>query len=708
MEIVAPAGEYSKLEAAILGGANSCYLGLKGFGARRNAGNFTMDELKKAIDFAHLHNVKVYLTLNTIFKDKEIEALYENIKTIYEYGIDAFIVQDFGMFHFLKKNFPDVELHGSTQMTISNYAEAQFLKDLGFDRVVLSRELTFEEIKSIKEKVDLELEIFVSGALCVSYSGNCYLSSFVGGRSGNRGMCAQPCRKKYKVNNEESYFFSPRDQLMDYEEVEKLQNIGVESIKVEGRMKSENYVFETVSYYRDLLSGDKSRNRLVEKVFNRGYSKGYFYGVDKKLMNTKYSFDLGVELGKIDKKEIKLKEDLALGDGVVFLDKNYEKISGSYINKILVNDEKVSVSQKGQKIKITMPKGARYVYKNYDKDTMDKLSSDIKRNKRREAIDMKLVAHENKELELSLTFNNISVTVTGPTLEKAKNLADKEKIREKLGELGETSFYLDNFDFDYKEAFLPFSMIKSIRRQGVEDLKVKIVDSYRRKAEEKWMLQRTFEKLNKKEKIRVVCREKWQFDYVKELGYKEVYMKNPDVIREGRVEEVDLSNPLAGSLFQLINNKNNNVYLDWNQNISNSYAIYLLKEKFEILKSLCISPELKEKDLIEINSFGLEKELVIYGRLRAMYIEKDLGENILVNEQKDKIMVVRNKWGNSEVYYTEPMNLIPKLNNLKNMFYDIFRIEFTFEDKEEIREVLDSLKSKKGKYMPYNFEVGVY
>lgn len=708
MEIVAPAGEYSKLEAAILGGANSCYLGLKGFGARRNAGNFTLDELKKAIDFAHLHNVKVYLTLNTIFKDKEIEALYENIKTIYEYGIDAFIVQDFGMFHFLKKNFPDVELHGSTQMTISNYVEAQFLKDLGFDRVVLSRELTFEEIKSIKEKVDLELEIFVSGALCVSYSGNCYLSSFVGGRSGNRGMCAQPCRKKYKVDNEETYFFSPRDQLMDYDEVEKLQSIGVESIKVEGRMKSENYVFETVSYYRDLLNGNKNRNRIVEKVFNRGYSKGYFYGVDKKLMNTKYSFDLGVELGKIDKKEIKLMEDLSLGDGVVFLDKNYEKISGSYVNKIFVNDEKVTSSKKGQKIKITMPKGARYVYKNYDKDTMDKLSSDIKRSKRREAVDMKLVAHENKALELSLTFNNTSVTIIGPILEKAKNLADKEKIREKLGELGETTFYLENFDFDYKEAFLPFSMIKSIRRQGVEELVDKVINSYRKKASIKWVLDRGFEKEKKDERIRVVCKEKWQVDYVKTLGYKEVYLKNPDVVREGKVEDVDLSNPLAGSLMQVINNTNEKVYLDWNQNISNSYAINLLKERFDKLESLCISPELKEKDLLEINSFGLEKELVIYGRLRAMYIEKDLGDKLLINEKKDEILVIRNKWGNSEVYYKEPMNLIPKLNTLKNMCYDIFRVEFTLEDKDEIREVLDSIKSRKGKYTPYNFEVGVY
>ncbi len=521
-------------------------------------------------------------------------------------------------------------------------------------------------------------------------------------------MCAQPCRKKYKVNNEESYFFSPRDQLMDYEEVEKLKDIGVESIKIEGRMKSEKYVFETVSYYKDLLNGNKNRSRLVEKVFNRGYSKGYFYGIDKELINTQYSFDLGVDLGTIDKKEIKLKEKLHLGDGVVFLDKNYEKISGTYINKIIIDEKKVSQGEKGQNVKISMPKGTRYVYKNYDKNTMDKLTRDIKSTRRREGLDVKVFAHKGEKLELTLSASKHKISLLGSVVEEAKNLASEEKVREKIGELGETPFYLNKFEFDYKEAFLPFSMLKSIRRQGVEELEKKIITSYRRIANKKWVLDRIFDKVKKEEKIRIVCKEEWQVDFVKKLGYEEVYLKNPDVVREERIETIDLNNPLSGSLYQLINNKNNEVYLDWNQNISNSYAIYLLKEKFEKLKSLCISPELKERDLVEIKSFGLMKELVIYGRLRAMYIEKDLGEGILINEQKDKILVVKNNFGNSEVYYTEPMNLIPKLDILKNMFYDIFRIEFTFEDKEEIREVLDSLKSKKGKYIPYNFEVGVY
>ena len=195
MKIVAPAGSIERFHAAIKAGADEIYMGLKGFGARRNAVNLTLEEYKEALDYAHARGVKVFLTLNTIMMDVEIEAIAINLRELYKHGLDAVIVQDFGLAEFIKINFPGLELHGSTQMTVANHIEANYLKSIGFERVVLPRELTFEEIKEIREKSDIELEIFVSGALCISYSGNCYMSSFIGGRSGNRGMCAQPCRK---------------------------------------------------------------------------------------------------------------------------------------------------------------------------------------------------------------------------------------------------------------------------------------------------------------------------------------------------------------------------------------------------------------------------------------------------------------------------------------------------------------------------------
>lgn len=373
MEIVAPAGDYNRFLASVKAGGDAIYLGLKGIGARRKAPNFTLDELREAIDYAHLRGVRVYLTLNTIYKDLEIESLYENLKALYNHGIDAFIIQDLGMAKFIKDNFPQIEIHGSTQMTVSNHVEANYLYDLGFKRVVLSRELSFEDIKSIKEKSKIELEIFVSGALCVSYSGNCYMSSFIGSRSGNRGLCAQPCRKKYTCGQEEKYFFSPKDQLMGEKEIELLQSIGVESIKVEGRMKSEEYVYETVSYYRDLLEKNYRENESY-KLFNRGYSKGYFYGENKELMNNNFSFDLGYLLGIIKGGKISLEDRLKLGDGVVYLDKSYNKIGGEYISKIiLISGDSVKFAEKGQSIILKAPKEVYYVHKTYDKDFYDKI-----------------------------------------------------------------------------------------------------------------------------------------------------------------------------------------------------------------------------------------------------------------------------------------------------------------------------------------------
>jgi len=229
MNIVAPAGNYEKLEAAIKAGANEVYFGLKGFGARRNNQNLNIKEILDGIDYAHLRGVKTLLTLNTIMKDVEIDSAYYNISRIYEHGIDAVIVQDLGFVKFLKENFPELTIHGSTQMTVANHVEVNKLKELGLSRVVLARELSFEEIKSIREKTDIELEIFVSGSLCIAYSGNCYISSFIGGRSGNRGLCAYSCRKKFQdEEGNKAYFLSPNDQLLQTEEINKLKEIGIE------------------------------------------------------------------------------------------------------------------------------------------------------------------------------------------------------------------------------------------------------------------------------------------------------------------------------------------------------------------------------------------------------------------------------------------------------------------------------------------------
>ena len=711
MEIVAPAGDYNRFLACIKGGADSIYLGLKGVGARRKAPNFTLEELKEAIDFAHLKGVKVYLTLNTIFKDVEIEALYTNIKQIYEWGVDAFIVQDIGMLKFLKDNFPKVELHGSTQMTVSNHVEAQFYKDLGLTRIVLSRELSFEDIKSIKEKCDIDLEIFVSGALCVSYSGNCYLCSFIGSRSGNRGLCAQPCRKIYRSETKDSYFLSPKDQLMGQKEIEMLSSIGVESIKVEGRMKSEEYVYETVNYYKDLLNGFY-RNNESFKLFNRGYSTGYFYGENKNLMNNNFSFDLGYLLGILKGRELELNDKIMLGDGIVYLDKDYNKIGGEYISKIITDkNENLRTAEKSQKIYLNkIPEGAYYVHKTYDKELYDKLNKELKEGKRRVPVDIKFEIKKAEKVKLSLTYKNIQVEVLGQELELAKNPLSVDKVKEKVEELGETPFIARNTQINYDgEAFLSFAYLKELKREAANLLEEKIIESFRRIAKEEIVLEKSYDFNKKKPKIFVSVLNENQYNFVRSLGITDVYYKNPDVAKESNLEKIDKNNRLCGNLYQLLTSNEKELWLDWNNNIINSYAMNVLKN-IPKLQGVFISPEIKREDTQKIDSFELKKGIVVYGKMRVMYIEKDLikEKEEIINEQTDKLVLVKNQFGNTEVYLNEELNLIPKLDEIENLGLDYIKLEFTFEDNDKIKEILDSIEKRSGQYKAYNFESGLY
>ena len=710
MEIVAPAGDYNRFLASVKAGGNAIYLGLKGIGARRKAPNFTLDELKEAIDYAHLRGVKIYLTLNTIYRDSEIESLYENLKTLYNYGIDAFIVQDFGMAKFIKDNFPQIEIHGSTQMTVSNHVEANFLLDLGFKRVVLSRELSFEDIKNIKEKSQIELEIFVSGALCVSYSGNCYMSSFIGSRSGNRGLCAQPCRKKYTSTGEEKYFLSPKDQLLGQKEIELLQSIGVESIKVEGRMKSEEYVYETVSYYKDLLRANYRENESY-KLFNRGYSKGYFYGDNKELMNNNFSFDLGYLLGIIKGGKILLEERLKLGDGIVYLDKAYNKIGGEYISKlILANGNSVKEVEKGQTILLKAPKEAYYVHKTYDKDFYDKIEKALKEEKRKLPIEITMDIEKNQEIKICFKHKNIVIDLKGQILEEAKKSINIEKIKEKIEELGETAFYSEKTIINYdNEAFISFSYIKELKREASLKLQDAIISSYRRKAEEKVLLRKDYVIKEKKAKIMVSVLNEKQYNFVKSLGIEEVYYKPFDVAKEDKLHKINLNTRLCGNLYQVLKSKEKNLWLDWNNNVINSYAFYTLKN-INNLEGIFISPELKKEDMEKIDSFSLKKGILIYGKPRLMYIEKALEEEKIdvFNEEKDKFILIKNPLGNTEVYLDEALNLIPKLDEIEKMGFDYYKLEFTFENQEEIKEIIETIETRQGSYKGYNFERGLY
>ncbi len=720
MKIVAPAGNMERFYSAISATADEIYLGLKGFGARRNAENFTVEELKKAIDYAHLRGSRIFLTLNTIMTNREIELLYSTLKDLYNYGLDAIIVQDLGYAEYLHKNFPSIEIHGSTQMTVANYYEINYLKELGFKRIVLPRELCFEEIKEIRKNTDIELEVFVSGSLCISFSGNCYMSSFIGGRSGNRGMCAQPCRKEYKTScGEKSYFLSPKDQLYGLDEIKKLQEIGVESIKVEGRMKDVSYVYETVSYFRNLINGiDKEEN--THKLFNRGYSKGYFYDNDKNIMNRDYSYNMGEKIGEVVGKSIRLDEDIVSGDGITFVSKNYKNLGGTYINKI---------AYKNEKLILNFPDGTKYIFRNYNKRLNDEISKKLKSSDKKLEINFNLTAKLNEKLILKiyledengnriLNLEEISETLTQKAQKRAIN---EEDIKEKLSEIGDSEFTVKNIKIDIDEnIFIPLSELKNLKRNAVEKFRERILSYFRRdldnelKENNQEYFKLEIEKDEPKDlEIRVIVSNEEQKNFLEniknEYNIKEIYYKTYDIAKQSMLGQHNLDNKLASNLYELLENKNSAVMLNWNMNIVNSYTINVL-EKIKKLESFIISPEINFSKIRELGKTRLKKALLIYSKLKGMTIDVDIADSkneIITNKENDKFNIIKNNYG-TEIFLDKPLNIINIIDDIKKLNIDIVVLEFTTETIEGIKKVLKQLKTRKGEYREYNYKRGVY
>ena len=284
VEILSPAGSYESFLAAIHAGADAVYAGGPRFGARAFADNFTEETLKQAIDYAHFHGRKVYLTVNTLLKDREIETLHDYLEPLYLHGLDAVIVQDVGVLELIRHDFPDLEIHASTQMSSVNVKAAQFLQSQGVTRVVPAREISLEEIQEIYRATGMEIECFVHGALCYCYSGQCLLSSLIGGRSGNRGQCAQPCRLPYTADGKQKYYLSLKD-ICTLELIPDLIEAGIDSFKIEGRMKSLHYIATVVSTYRKLIDtycadpdhfNKEGYRKEIEKAANRALCTGFF------------------------------------------------------------------------------------------------------------------------------------------------------------------------------------------------------------------------------------------------------------------------------------------------------------------------------------------------------------------------------------------------------------------------------------------------
>lgn len=490
-ELLAPAGGMPQLKAAVENGADAVYLGGKLMNARINADNFDDEMMKAAVSYAHLRNVKVYVTMNILIKDDELEEALHYSKKLYEIGVDALIVQDLGFARLLKRRLPAMRLHLSTQGTVYNRSGVKLAKELGFERVVLAREVELSEMISISRENLAEMEVFVHGALCVCYSGQCQMSRVLGGRSGNRGMCAQPCRLPFTPEGERdgSYLLSPKD-LCTIDGLGKLCEAGVAAIKIEGRMKSPEYVALVTGIYRKYLDEYKYHGKYevsqedrvkLQQVFNRGgFTAGYLEGNPAAdLMSGELSKHQGVYIGKVisaagrDLIDVELFQKLSMGDGVEIRNKNMPGNVVTYLkvikdNVVRIGDIKGSVRSGDKVYKITDKE-----LMNDAKETFDSKSSSVRRNYRKIDVNAEFTAKVGEYPKLVITEGGISIEKQGS--EKGERAVNKaitpDYISKQLGKTGDLPFNIEKTTFNIEENIsLPVSTINNMRREAFEEL----------------------------------------------------------------------------------------------------------------------------------------------------------------------------------------------------------------------------------------------
>ena len=494
VEILSPAGSYESLKAAIVAGADAVYVGGSRFGARAYADNLHEDKLLEAIDYVHLHGRKIYLTVNTLLKEKELqEELYEYLHPYYKHGLDAVIVQDMGVLQFVKQHFPDLPIHASTQMTITNVLGAKMLEKLDVERVVTARELQIDEVAEISSQTNLEIESFVHGALCYCYSGQCLYSSLLGGRSGNRGQCAQPCRLPYKVGGDKNtqYIMSLKD-MCTLEYIPELVEAGIYSFKIEGRMKKPEYVALVTAMYRKyvdlyLKKGKKGfrvevkdREMLMD-LYNRGGSHGGYYhtknGRDMlSLTRPNHAGVPALQVIKSTGKNVSVKAlvDIHKGD-VIELPDGAE-------NYTFASDVRV-----GQNVNIITHKKQLFardaiLNRTRNEQLITGIHENIIRREVKEKINGKLILSSTDFAKLTVSYADIIVDVTGDIAQEAiKQPMDIARIEKQMRKTGNTPFEFETLDIElHGNLFMPMQSLNELRRNALEELERRIVNEYRR------------------------------------------------------------------------------------------------------------------------------------------------------------------------------------------------------------------------------------
>ena len=698
VELLAPSGNFECVKAAVASGANAVYLGGQLFSARAYANNFSTEELDKVCDYCHGYGVKVYVTVNTLYKDSEFEQLIRFIDDLYRIGVDGLIMQDLGAISLVRKCYPDLPVHASTQLTANSLDEVKAFEAMGLTTVVLSRELSLEEIKYICSNTSVRIEVFIHGALCVSYSGQCYISSVLGNRSGNRGKCAQNCRLEYTLSSEgkklaEGHLLSTKD-ICTVDHLKELLDCGVASLKIEGRMKTPEYVAQVTSVYRHYIDEYYKGNYMkisaedmlaLQFSFNRGgFSEGYLkVRSGPEMMCPVHPRNWGVYSGKVisydAKRElvtIRFNCDMNTGDGVEIWSDD-ENGTGFYVNKAVRKNETAVFKVKGRIRK------DQAVYQTFNKALNDAIDHEYKNSHRKIDVKCQASVKAGREMTMTLKYGDMEVSVNGiiPSVSVNQPLTT-ETVLKQLSKTGNTNVNISEMDLDLDEGlFVNRADLNSLRNQAVDKLNEAIIVNSKRKSAGAVLPELTSRKAEGDYRVNVLVRNMEQFkavindelvetvylpcrsdfDYaeaieLRHLKGKKAVIKLPRLWRQhtqntyGEVLKKAAESLADGFMihnigqFQHMKAIGKPLYLDFTGNVINSYTRAFWNRMERV--SLSIEASIEEIEKLADNT---KAEVLVYGRLPLMITEQCPVGNYVGNKKR----IFCRKKNSPEKYYLE-------------------------------------------------------
>lgn len=719
-ELLAPAGNFEALVAAISNGADAIYLGMDKFGARAYASNFNEETFKQAIEYAHLREVKIYVTMNTIIFEDEVEPMKEMVDFLVLSNVDGIIVQDLVILDYIVNKYPDLEAHCSTQMGIDDLEGTLLFKELGAKRVVLSREVEIEKIKEIKKIAKIPLEIFVHGALCVSYSGNCLMSGLIGYRSGNRGRCVGSCRKPFNlidttnnINYGNSYILSMKD-LCTIDYINEYKDI--DSLKIEGRMKEPAYVANVVSTYRKALDNQitKADKINLSKTFNRTFTKGYIFHEDKKnITNIDKPNNYGYLIGKIiakNKLGYKIKLDKVLNQNdIIRIDHNGEDINLTVVkmcddtNKLINSSSTTCYINIKEELAI-----GDLVYKTKDYLFYNEIEKTYPKEFKRFKLDIEVYAYTNNPLVINCSYKNHYVTYEGQDIltEAINKPTDEAIFVKQFDRLNDTVYSLGNVNYNGDNCFIPAKLINDARRQIVELMNNKRLE---RKYEIKNEASSSKINFPKQEvKLAVFASTPEQYEAAKECGIEIIY-NDDNYIRRNQITYPSTSKEyLIGGYGGVYAFKNKDFVTDFSLNVVNSKAVYTLHKLGA--KRVTLSYEMNKNQIDDlINEYvkqndGLPNlEMIVYGKAHLLFTKYcPLKKFNLCGKCKDNKYIIKDEYGEfpiishkdctTTIINGKTLNLIDELETINNI--NVFRLQFTTESKQECIDVINMFKQK--------------